>query len=238
MRRSCARGTGSSLGATAARKRGQVARDLVQALLDPAERIGAARRERRPAAPRAGRSSPPCPSSRREIERRRRVTRSMSAAEGRLSAPMAASWACSARSRASKARAIAPFTTGLAISSSATLPSASSPCLDSFSTKVSSRSGSSIARQATRSPQWQAAGIAHLTLKSRVMRFGTRRGGTIAAREARARSGCRDAGEQIEGMARVGRYKDVISHFRPSRGVRDTLSPTPTVPRCSTKALK
>ena len=42
------------------------------------------------------------PSSRWETERSRRVSRSTSAAEGMLSAPIAASWACTAFSRASK----------------------------------------------------------------------------------------------------------------------------------------
>ena len=51
------------------------------------------------------------PSSRWESERRRRVTRSMSAAEGMPSAPIAASCACTVFSRASNARASAPLTT-------------------------------------------------------------------------------------------------------------------------------
>ena len=76
------------------------------------------------------------PSSRWESERSRRVTRSMSAAEGRFSAPIAASCAWTAFSRASKARAIAALMTGFEISSSAILPSASSPCREMRSTKL------------------------------------------------------------------------------------------------------
>ena len=110
-------------------QRGEVARDLVEPPLDAARRVGSWRR-----AATASRSSSrsiasSMPSRRCDTERSRRVTRSMSAAEGRLSAPMAASCACTAFSRASKARAIAPFTTGFEISSSAILPRASSPCL-------------------------------------------------------------------------------------------------------------
>ena len=89
------------------------------------------------------------PSSRWETERSRRVTRSMSAADGRLSAPIAASCAWTAFSRASKARAIAALMTGLEISSSAILPSASSPWRESRSTKLWSCSGVAIARQGT-----------------------------------------------------------------------------------------
>jgi uridine phosphorylase len=66
------------------------------------------------------------PSSRCETERRRRVSRSMSAAEGMLSAPIAASCAWTARSRASNAREIAPLTNWFSSRSWAILPSASS----------------------------------------------------------------------------------------------------------------
>ena len=52
------------------------------------------------------------PSSRWETERRRRVRRSMSAAEGRFNAPIASSCAWAAFSRASEARPIAPFSSG------------------------------------------------------------------------------------------------------------------------------
>ena len=52
------------------------------------------------------------PSRRCETERRRRVRRSMSAAEGRFRAPKATSCAWVAFSRASKARAIAPVSRG------------------------------------------------------------------------------------------------------------------------------
>ena len=74
------------------------------------------------------------PSMRWETERRRRVTRSTSAADGMFSAPIAASWAATAVSRASKARAMAACTTGFATISSATLPSASSPWRERRST--------------------------------------------------------------------------------------------------------
>ena len=50
----------------------------------------------------------------------------MSAAEGMFSAPIAASWACTARSRASKAREIALLTNWFSSRSWAILPSASS----------------------------------------------------------------------------------------------------------------
>ena len=55
----------------------------------------------------------------------------------------------------SKARAIAPFMTGLEISSSAILPRASSPCRERRSTKRSSCSGAAIAAQGT-SRHWKA----------------------------------------------------------------------------------
>ena len=86
------------------------------------------------------------PSSRCETERSRRVSRSMSAADGMPSAPMAASCACAALSRASNARASAALTTGFATSSSATLPRASSPCRDRRSFSPSSV-GSGTARK-------------------------------------------------------------------------------------------
>ena len=50
----------------------------------------------------------------------------MSAAEGRLSAPIATSWACEAFSRASKARPMAPVSSGLSSSSESALPRRSS----------------------------------------------------------------------------------------------------------------
>ncbi len=59
----------------------------------------------------------------------RRVSRSMSLAEGMFSAPIATSWARTARSRVSNARDSAPETTGFSRSSWATRPIASSPCL-------------------------------------------------------------------------------------------------------------
>ena len=59
------------------------------------------------------------PSSRCETERTRRVSRSRSPADGRLSAPIATSCACAAFSRASNAREIAPLTNGLSSSSCA-----------------------------------------------------------------------------------------------------------------------
>ena len=90
-------------------------------------------RGRRPSAPAdasrsSSRSTPSSiPSRRCETDRSRRVSRSMSAAEGIPSAPIAASCAWTAFSRASKARASAALITGFATSSSATLPRASSP---------------------------------------------------------------------------------------------------------------
>jgi hypothetical protein len=89
------------------------------------------------------------PSSRCDSDRSRRVTRSMSAAEGRLRAPMAATCAWTAFSRASNARAIAALSTGFEISSSTILPSASSPCRESRSTKLRSSSGTAIRPQGT-----------------------------------------------------------------------------------------
>ena len=89
----------------------------------------AARVPSRPRARGAGRrrSTPSSmPSSRCETERSRRVSRSMSAADGMLSAPIAASCAWTARSRASNARVIAPLTSGFSSRSWASLPSASS----------------------------------------------------------------------------------------------------------------
>ena len=67
---------------------------------------------------RSSRSTPSSmPSRRCETERRRRVSRSMSAAEGMLSAPIATSCACAAFSRASNARPMAPVSSGLSSSS-------------------------------------------------------------------------------------------------------------------------
>ena len=60
---------------------------------------------------------------------------------------MATSWAWTAFSRASNARAIAALITGFEISSSAILPRASSPWRESRSTKRSSCSGAAIAAQ-------------------------------------------------------------------------------------------
>ena len=68
----------------------------------------------------------------------------MSAAEGMFSAPKATSWAWAARSRASKAREIAPFTSGFSRRSWASLPSASSPDLASRSRRPSFGVGSSM----------------------------------------------------------------------------------------------
>ena len=115
------------------RQRGDVAGDLVESRLDPREPVAAGRPRRAPTRSSRRSIESSIPSSRCESERSRRVTRSMSAAEGRLSAPMAASCAWTAFSRASKARAIAAFTTGFEISSSAILPSASSPWRESRS---------------------------------------------------------------------------------------------------------
>ena len=61
-----------------------------------------------------------------ETERTRRVRRSRSPADGRLSAPIATSCACAAFSRASNARDSALLTKGLSSSSWASLPRASS----------------------------------------------------------------------------------------------------------------
>ena len=72
---------------------------------------------------------------------------------GQVERPIAASWACTAFSRASNARAIAPLTMGLAISSSAIFPSASSPWRDSFSTRVSSCSGAAIGGRVADRPE-------------------------------------------------------------------------------------
>ena len=66
------------------------------------------------------------PSSRCETERSRRVSRSMSAAEGMLSAPIATSCAWAAFSRASNARPIAPVSSGFSSRSESAFPSRSS----------------------------------------------------------------------------------------------------------------
>ena len=76
------------------------------------------------------RSSPSSiPSRRWDTPRRRRVSRSRSLADGRLSAPIAASWARIARSRVSNAADSAPLTTGWSSRSCASFPIVSSPCL-------------------------------------------------------------------------------------------------------------
>ncbi len=62
------------------------------------------------------------PSRRWETERSRRVSRSMSAAEGMFSAPIATSCAWAAFSRASNARPIAPVNSGFSSSSESALP--------------------------------------------------------------------------------------------------------------------
>ena len=123
--------------------RRQVARDLVEARLEPLRELGdvvaAGPRARLAASRSSSRSTASSmPSSRCETERSRRVSRSMSAADGIPRAPIAASWACTAFSRASNARASAAFTTGLPTSSSASLPSASSPCRERRSLRPSS----------------------------------------------------------------------------------------------------
>ena len=75
----------------------------------------------------SSRSTPSSIDSRRwESERMRRVSRSMSAADGRLSAPSATSCAWAAFSRASKALPIAPVNRGLSSSSESALPRRSS----------------------------------------------------------------------------------------------------------------
>ena len=68
----------------------------------------------------------------------------MSAADGMLSAPIAASWAWTARSRASKAREIAPLTSGFSSRSWASLPSASSLERASLSRTLSVMESSSV----------------------------------------------------------------------------------------------
>ena len=85
------------------------------------------------------RSSPSSiPSSRCETLRTRRVSRSRSAADGRLSAPMANSWARTARSRVSNAADSAELTTRFSSNSWASLPMASSPCLVTLSFRLCS----------------------------------------------------------------------------------------------------
>ena len=118
----------------------------------------AARRRSRRARPEGGRRARSTPSStpsrRCATDRTRRVRRSRSAADGRLSAPIAASWACAARSRASKPRCSAPLTSGLSISSCAIRPSTSSPWRLSLARRPSSvlssvmRLGLSVRRSA------------------------------------------------------------------------------------------
>ena len=70
----------------------------------------------------------------------------MSAADGSISAPSAASCALEAFSRASNARWIAPAINGFAIRSSASFPSVSSPCFVSRSRSPSASSSSLIRR--------------------------------------------------------------------------------------------
>ena len=82
----------------------------------------------RPARRSSRRSTPSSmPSRRWETDRRRRVRRSMSEADGMFNAPKATSWACAAFSRASKARAMAPLMSGFSSRSWASRPRASSP---------------------------------------------------------------------------------------------------------------
>ena len=132
VRRSCARGTGCSSGGDRVAQGREVAGDLVEPLprWPPSGRLRELAALRR--APRSSSLSIASSmlSSRCERERRRRVTRSMSAADGMFSAPIAASWGWTAFLRASNARVKAEFTIGFPISSSAIRPRASSPPRD------------------------------------------------------------------------------------------------------------
>ena len=104
---------------------------------------------------RSSRSTPSSiPSRRCETERRRRVSRSRSAAEGRLSALIAVSCAAVAFSRASKARESAPVTIGFSSRSCASLPRASSPDRASRSRRLALPVSSSIAAPFYRGLLW------------------------------------------------------------------------------------
>ena len=82
-------------------------------LLDRRQRASIADADAAAVSARSRRSTPSSmPSSRCETERRRRVRRSMSAADGMFSAPIATSCAWAAFSRASNARPIAPVSSG------------------------------------------------------------------------------------------------------------------------------
>ena len=128
-----ARPPGATASRSAARSRAISSRRSPRAPLEPS---APAASTAAPAFSSSRSSASSIPSRRWETERSRRVRRSTSAAEGMLSAPIAASWAWTALSRASKALVSARLTTGLAISSSAIRPSASSPWRDRRSTKL------------------------------------------------------------------------------------------------------
>ena len=136
----------------------------------------------------------------------------MSAADGMLSAPIAASCAWTAFSRASKAPVSARLTTGLAISSSAILPSASSPCRESAVDEGLVLLASAIAGSVAIAPKSCAAlQLTHLSLELRVAIgvladcAGTRRRrieGIARLVDTRlisrvARSPCRDTHDQV-----------------------------------------
>ena len=101
-RRSCSRGTGAGAWPTAPASWATSARAGELGLDGRELVVGRAGRRLREALEPAVEPVDPSsiPSNRCETERNRRVSRSMSAADGMLSAPRAVSWACTARSRA------------------------------------------------------------------------------------------------------------------------------------------